>query len=140
MMRKRTPLAEIMPTLGDNGVREGFSTNETSERQIVIFVTGDLVFVRVLSVVVAFIHLPFELPTVFVITTIVQELATVSETTKTSLLVIFADVWLIIPSCRHPYVCRRTYRPVPGKWVKMRCERREAWVRAKVPPHVNNIY
>ncbi|RNA34622.1 hypothetical protein BpHYR1_028963 [Brachionus plicatilis] len=46
------------------------------------------------------VPLLLKLPAVFVVRAVVHKFATVAKTTKTSFLVVLADIWLIVPSDR----------------------------------------
>lgn len=62
--------------LGDHGVLKGTSADEAFERHVLLIAAHLVVFV-IVDTVAAFVQLPFDLPAVFVVRAVVQELAAV---------------------------------------------------------------
>lgn len=86
-----------MPTLCYYRVLELVPADETGKWQLIFIITMNFISRGVLWFMVSLLVFSFQLPAMFVVTTVMHELAAISKATKPSLFVVLAYVRLVIP-------------------------------------------
>ncbi len=81
----------------DDGARERLTADKTGKGQLFLFIL-DLELAHIHRVVLLCIHLLVNLPACLVVTTVVKELAVVTEAAKACFLVVLANIRLVIPA------------------------------------------
>ena len=98
VMFESTCFTKVMFTLSNNRILKWFTANETGKWKVIIIITVYFIRMWILFAVVSFFPFTLQLPSMLVITAIMQKLAAVSKPTKTSFLVVLTYVWLVIPA------------------------------------------
>lgn len=98
VMFESTCFTKVMFALGNNWILKWFPANKTGKWKVIIIITVYFISMWILFAVVSFFPFTLQLPSMLIITAIMQKFTTVSKTTKTSFLVVLAYVGLVIPA------------------------------------------